>query len=224
MVLTPTQARSFYNRFGSKQDSQSFYEDAALDELIAQADFAQAKAIFEFGCGTGRFALRLLSQVLTQSCSYHAIDISDTMVNIAAERLAPFAPRAKVELTPPVAQREPLQFPLTHHSVDRVVSTYVLDLLSDQQIYQVLRESHRVLSAQGKLCLVSLGQGEHWLPKLVSRVWNGIFRISPTIVGGCRPLALTHYIDNNAWRVDFHRQIAQFSVPSEVLIATPISS
>lgn len=221
MVLTPQQAQSFYDRFGIKQDSQAFYEDGALDELIAHADFANAKQIFELGCGTGRFALRLLSQVLSEQASYQGVDISDTMVKIAAERLAPFVARAQVNLAP-LSPDGALQFALNDASVDRVVSTYVLDLLSEQQIQQVLRESRRVLSPQGKLCLVSLSVGDYWLPKLVARTWNSVFRISPSIVGGCRPLALTHYVDSAAWRLDFHQQVSQFGVPSEILIATPI--
>jgi hypothetical protein len=37
MALTRYQAQYFYDRFGKKQDIQAFYEDAALDNLIAQA-------------------------------------------------------------------------------------------------------------------------------------------------------------------------------------------
>ena len=37
MTLSHSQAKRFYDRFGSKQDKQSFYEDKALDELIAHA-------------------------------------------------------------------------------------------------------------------------------------------------------------------------------------------
>ncbi|MEJ2728573.1 MAG: hypothetical protein P8185_08685 [Deltaproteobacteria bacterium] len=47
MVLTRSQARIFYDRFGKKQDTQAFYEDAALDDLIAHAE-----RVFEFGCSS----------------------------------------------------------------------------------------------------------------------------------------------------------------------------
>ena len=59
MGLTRSQAKSFYGRFGKMQDTQAFYEDAALDDLIAHAAFGEAANNFELGCGTGRFALRL---------------------------------------------------------------------------------------------------------------------------------------------------------------------
>ena len=33
-MLSPEQARRFYDRFGIKQDTQSFYENPALDKLV----------------------------------------------------------------------------------------------------------------------------------------------------------------------------------------------
>ena len=61
MVLTRSQAQTFYDRFGRKQDAQAFYEDGALDDLIDHAAFEQVEKVFELGCGTGRFASRLLA-------------------------------------------------------------------------------------------------------------------------------------------------------------------
>ena len=44
-VLSHKEARAFYDRFGAKQDLQSFYEDPAVERLIAHADFANASAV-----------------------------------------------------------------------------------------------------------------------------------------------------------------------------------
>lgn len=60
MALTLKQARSVYNRIGRFQDWQAFYEDATTDRLLDLADLAADQTIFEFGCGTGRLAARLL--------------------------------------------------------------------------------------------------------------------------------------------------------------------
>lgn len=97
--LTPEEARSFYDRFGAKQDTQAFYEDPGLDDLIAHAHFDRVHSLFEFGCGTGRFAARLLSEQLPGDCRYLGIDISPTMVRLTSERLKPWAERASVRLT-----------------------------------------------------------------------------------------------------------------------------
>lgn len=216
MVLTPSQARSFYDRFGSKQDAQAFYEDAALDDLIAHANFEQADRIFELGCGTGRLAYRLLAEHLPPSASYLGIDISKTMIDIAGQRLAPFGRRARV-----VSSDGSMSFPLADHSADRIVSTYVLDLLSEEDIGQAIEEARRVLAPDGKLCLVSLTQGRSLASRTVAGLWSALFRLHAPLVGGCRPVRLDPFIDPQDWSVEHRNTVVQFGVPSEVLVASP---
>ena len=93
-TLTTSEARAFYDRFGAKQDKQAFYEDRAIAALIAHADFEHAQSIFEFGCGTGRLAARLLPTPLPDNCHYLGVDISTTMVALARERLRPTGQRS----------------------------------------------------------------------------------------------------------------------------------
>ena len=58
--FTPDDARRYYDRFGWRQDTQGFYENPAIDDLVKHADFEHARSVLEFGCGTGSFARRLL--------------------------------------------------------------------------------------------------------------------------------------------------------------------
>jgi ubiquinone/menaquinone biosynthesis C-methylase UbiE len=90
--------------------------------------------VFEFGCGTGRLALRLLSEHLSEAARYRGVDLSPVMVELARQRLGPYASRAEVLLV----DESPLAAePTAHH--DRFVSSYVLDLLSEEEITAVLR-------------------------------------------------------------------------------------
>lgn len=214
MVLTRSQAQAFYDRFGKKQDAQAFYEDAALDALIARAAFDRAESIFELGCGTGRFAARLLAAHLPVSASYLGIDISRTMVDIANRRLAPYAGRAEVRQS-----NGAMDFPLPDDSVDRVVSTYVLDLLPETDIARALAEAHRVLAPGGKLCLVSLTRGETLASRAVSGFWSVLFRLHAPLVGGCRPIRLESFLDGRHWSVAYRSVVSRFGVPSEVVVA-----
>jgi len=216
MTLTRSQARQFYDRFGSKQDSQGFYEDRALDDLIAHADFAQAHSLFELGCGTGRFAQRLLEQYLPAKASYLGMDLSETMIQLAQKRLEPFASRARV-----IHSSGEMQFPLPDKSVDRVIAAYVFDLLSEEDIARAIDEAQRILLPDGRLCLVSLSQGVNFASRLVCRLWSGVFRLRPAAVGGCRPIRLLPLFDAGPWTVTYRRVLTQFAVPSEVLIASP---
>jgi ubiquinone/menaquinone biosynthesis C-methylase UbiE len=216
MVLTRSQAQTFYDRFGRKQDAQAFYENAALKDLIAHAAFEQAEKVFELGCGTGRFALRLLKKHLSPSASYLGIDLSRTMIDLAGQCISPYAERARV-----VRSDGSMSFPLSDHSVDRVVSAYVLDLLSEEDIRQAIAEANRVLKAGGKLCLVSLTHGVTLASRIVEALWSGVYQRHAAWVGGCRPIDLDSFFDPKSWSIDYGNVVSQLGVASEVIIASP---
>ena len=94
--FTPDDARRFYDRFGSRQDTQGFYENPALDDLVKYADFEHARSVLEFGCGTGSFARRLLETNLPVKAHYLGLDISGTMIGLATRRLEPWQDRTEV--------------------------------------------------------------------------------------------------------------------------------
>lgn len=216
MVLTHAQARKFYDRFGRMQDTQAFYEDAALADLVAHAAFAEAEQVLELGCGTGRLAARLLATHLPPAATYLGLDLSPTMVGLAQVRLAPYAGRAQVVLSDGA-----LRFPLPAGVVDRVVATYVLDLLSEADIRQALAEAGRVLRRRGTLCLVSLTPGVTAASRLVGGLWAALFRLHAPLVGGCRPIQLLTFVDARRWVVLYRRVVTQWGVSSEVVIARP---
>ena len=166
-TLSHGEAKAFYNWVGARQDSQRFYEDVAIDDLIAHADFASAHSVFEFGCGTGRLAERLLSGFLPADCHYIAVDVSDTMVRLARERLARWGERLRVEQT-----SGEIRVPLRNARCDRLVTCYVLDFLSEADIRLFFAEAGRVLQPGGLLCTVGLTAGASLPAKVVSTVWE----------------------------------------------------
>ena len=218
-MLTHEQARAFYNRFGKKQDRQGFYEDRAIGALIAHGNFREATAVFEFGCGTGRFAETLLKDHLLPGAAYTGVDISQTMVSLAKARLAPFGPRADVRLTD-----GSLRFDFRPSSFDRFVSNYVLDLLAFDDIAEVLREAERLLLGGGMLGLVSLTHGFTPLSRIVVSLWRRIHALRPSLVGGCRPVSLTEFVTGPVWQVLFHDRFSSFGMPSEVLVAEKVKA
>ena len=66
-TLSRQQARQTYDRIGSLQDSQGFYEKCAAELVLLHGNFQSAESVFEFGFGTGRFALRLFEQYLSDT-------------------------------------------------------------------------------------------------------------------------------------------------------------
>jgi ubiquinone/menaquinone biosynthesis C-methylase UbiE len=171
--------------------------------------------VFELGCGTGRVARALLAERLPSEAEYAGVDLSPEMVRLARERLAPFAERARVRLTD-----GSLPLPEPDGWADRFLSTYVLDLLSGDEIRAVLSEARRVLRPGGLLCLVSLTRGVNPLSRAVVTVWGALHALSPRLVGGCRPLDLEDFVrEQDGWKTRHRERLAAFGVPSEVLVA-----
>jgi SAM-dependent methyltransferase len=218
-TLTHEQARRVYDWIGVRQDSQSFYEDCALDRLVSHGRFASAQRVFELGCGTGRLARRLLAEHLPPDASYLGIDLSPKMVALARTRIAPFAERASVLETD---GRLPLEAP--SGVFDRFVSCYVLDLLPEPEIAAALEEAHRLLAPEGLLCLVGLTTGASGPSRVLARVWEVVHRIQPAWVGGCRPLDLLPFLPAERWRIDYHERVSAWAVPSEVVVAARVGN
>ncbi len=214
-MLTHQQAKAFYDRLGSKQDLQAFYELPATTNLIAHAAFEEAQSAIECGCGTGAFAERLLSRHLPSQARYLAVDSSSTMVRLARARLARFGARVTVRQTD-----GSLQFDEVSGSFERFVSNYVLDLLSCSDMAQLLAEAHRLLVSEGRLCLVSLTCGSTPLSNLVTWSWTRVHALQPRLVGGCRPVELRDCMPHTGFHMDYARVITRFGVPSEVVVAS----
>jgi ubiquinone/menaquinone biosynthesis C-methylase UbiE len=217
-MLSYQQAKAFYDRFGKKQDWQSFYEDVATGALIRNGDFPHASAVLELGCGTGRFGERLLEGPLPPNARYVGIDISDTMVTLAKERLARFGARAEVHLTDGSPQ---LDFEAA--TFDRFLSNYVLDLLTFEDIRTVLQEAWRVLSEGGLLGLTSLTHGFTRMSRMVENIWMTMHAILPTLVGGCRPISLLELVTQPRWRLRCDDKFSRYGVPSEILVAEKLA-
>jgi SAM-dependent methyltransferase len=212
-TLTPVAARTLYDRIGRWQDTQRFYEDDAVTALIAHARLGTATSVFEFGVGTGRVAARLLRDHLPIAARYRGIDVSPIMVGLARARVASWSERATIDLSDgsPYVDAPAGAF-------DRFVSTFVLDLLSEDDIRTVLGEAHRLLSADGLLCLVSATHGRTPFERLVMGAAGGLHRISPQLVGGCRAIDLSPLLDRGLWRVLHREVVSKWGVPSEVVV------
>jgi SAM-dependent methyltransferase len=213
-VLTADQAKAFYDRFGARQDGQAFYEDPAADRLVAHADFAEAGAVFEFGCGTGRFAARLLADHLAAGCTYSGVDLSPTMVGLARARLEPWGGRARVRPSDGA-----MTVDAAGAAFDRFVCAYVLDLLGPGDIRRLLAEAHRVLAPGGLLCIIGLTFGATWPARLVTIAWCLVHRLRPRLVGGCRPIRVADYLEAASWEIRHHGVVTGYAISSEVLVA-----
>ena len=211
-ALTPERAARVYDRIGGLQDTQRLYEAPAVDDLIAHADLAGARSVYELGCGTGALAARLLGDVLPATATYQGVDVSSKMVGLTSRRLEQFGERARVVK---VDGRPPL--PGATAGFDRFLALYVLDLLDESSARALLAEARRLLAPGGLLCLASLTHGTTLPSRALCRGWETVFRHAPALVGGCRPVDLVSLLDG--WRIEHNHTVVTWAVPTQVVVA-----
>lgn len=212
-AFTPADAKRFYDRFGKKQDLQ-FYENKALDRLLALGDFEHASAVFELGCGTGRLAERLLRERLPPTARYVGADISDTMVRLTEARLSAWRDRAEAR-----RQDGTTPWPEPDGAGDRFVATYVLDLLEPSALVNVIREAHRLLAPGGLLCVLAMTEGQTALSRALCAAWKTVHAWNPGAVGGCRPVRIERFLDEPHWHTKHLEIVSSWGICSEVVVA-----
>lgn len=216
-TLTPSEARRLYDRVGRGQDRHAFYEDPATERLVELANLSEARAVFEFGCGTGRFARRLLDEHLPRAATYRGVDLSPTMVELARRRLQPYGSRYRVDLSD---GRSPVDEP--SGAYDRFVSSFVFDLLPEESIRAVVEQAHRMLRADGLLAVCGLCHGTGPASRLVASAIGRVQARHPALVGGCRPIDLTPFLEASKWETITEGTIVSWAVPSQIVVARPV--
>jgi ubiquinone/menaquinone biosynthesis C-methylase UbiE len=218
-TLSHAEARRFYDRLGSVQDWQWPFEQPAREKMVEQMALGDASAVFELGCGTGRFAKDLLERHLPLEARYLGVDVSDTMLRLSRRSLERFGPR--VEVRPSGGA---LRFVAPDGGFDRWISTYVLDLLSESDIALALNEAQRLLMPSGRIGLVSLTHGATSLAQRIEGIWLALNRRNAAWTGGCRPLALAGRLAPAAWSLRHHEVVTSFGISSEVIVAERVGT
>ena len=117
------------------------------------------------------------------SVNYLGVDISPVMINIATSRLTAWAERAKAVLVD-----GSLPLPADDGFADRVLSTFVFDLLDEDYARAVLDDLRRILTHDGRLCVASLTHGrDRLLERAVSRSLDRPVGSYAAIVGRVSP-------------------------------------
>jgi hypothetical protein len=122
---------------------------------------------------------------------------------------------------------DPNQLTVEPGSVDRFVSTYCLDLLSEEDMYDVLDLAQRSLHQENGLLLlagITWGYRSSLKTFCMTAVWECLYQLRRTKVGGCRPQTILPYLKARGWRIEKSVQTMPTGFPwmvSEVICAKP---
>lgn len=139
-----------------------------------------------------------------------AADLTPVMLQRAAQR---FERQGRTGLL--LCQCDACLLPFADRSFDLVFCAYLLDLFCLEDIEKALDEMRRVLRPTGRLVLLHLSMGHPWF----DRVWRIFYWLVPTMLGGCRPIRVAPHLPELGWKVLQSREVLQWGIPSEVVLA-----
>ena len=194
----------FYDWLGPRYDWFDFYEGRAKEQALQALDLEPGLSVLNAGIGTGKDQLKIQEKIQPTG-RVIGIDISPKMLAVAQKRTLTNLVRADIR-----------RLPLANNCFDRLISTYVLDLIPRNDLVGLLKEFRRVLKPGGKVVLASLTAGVNLPSKMFVTVWELTYQISPLACGGCRPLKLAPLLEQAGFDCVQSEVILQFGVPSEL--------
>jgi ubiquinone/menaquinone biosynthesis C-methylase UbiE len=209
--LGQRQAARLYDRLAPFYDAWAHLtESRARDRALALADVRGGERILEVAAGTGLAFGELVRR--NPGGRNLGIDISAGMLARARLRLGRLG-LANYGL----ALASAVDLPFPDASFDLVMNNYMFDLIDEQAWPGILGEFRRVLAPGGRLVLVNMTRGE----RFGSGVYAALYRLSPSLMGGCRGVRLEAPLERAGFRVLRREYLQQSLFPSEVILAMP---
>lgn len=186
----------------------ALFESRAARRAYEAADLAGGEQVLEVAVGGGEFFAQLAKTPGLKQCA--GVDLSAPMLARARRRLAA-AGHASADL----CRANALALPFGNAVFDILFNLYMMDLLLMEDVPAVLREFARVLMPGGRLIVLSMAQQR----RMVNGVWMWLYRRSPVMTGGCRPLPVAGMLAQNGWEITLRETISQCGFRSELVVA-----
>ena len=207
--LNQQQVRDVYRRFAPTYDLWgSFMESRARRCCLDMAQIKNGEDVLEVAVGTGVLFEQLLH--VNPNGRNEGVDLTPAMLQRARDRLV------KSGLTNYVLQAgDAYHLDYPQQSFDVLFNNYMFDLIPERDFTRILAGFNRVLRSGGRLALVNMTRGASWFNSL----WDSIYRLRPSLLGGCRAVELAPYVEAAGFSSICRRQVSQLGFPSEVIVA-----
>jgi ubiquinone/menaquinone biosynthesis C-methylase UbiE len=184
-------------------------ETKAQDKAIQLANIQDKAVILDVAVGTGKLFNRIVKR--NPNGRNVGIDISNGMLEKAKLRLSK---QSNSNYSLDIGSA--FNITVDNQSVDILFNNYMFDLIPFNQMDAIINEFSRVLKSNGKLVLVNMTKAEYFGAGLYEK----IYRISPTLLGGCRGVQLSDLLADHGFIIEKREYIQQMLFPSEVILAT----
>jgi ubiquinone/menaquinone biosynthesis C-methylase UbiE len=182
-------------------------ESRARRRTLELAAIHDGERVLEVAVGTGAAFVEVLRR--NPHGENVGIDVTPEMLARARDKAA----KSGVPHTLTVGDAYALAFPDARF--DLVMNAYMFDLLPEDSFAAVLHEMRRVLRPGGRLVLTNMARGR----KLRHRLYESIYRLRPSLLGGCRGVTLRPHLEAAGFRVTHEEYVSQLGFPSEIVVA-----
>lgn len=202
------QIQLFYDQLGHRNSLSNIYEQQARMLALSRLAALPDENVLEVGVGNGLSQSALNAAVGAGGQSV-ALDLSPVMLHLTAQD------HPQTHLT----QAHAYHLPYASAQFDALLSLYLLDLIPNTELLNVLLEFKRVLKPRGRLVLASLTEGIGPISGIGIGLWKAIYGFNPMLCGGCRPVQLMDAVREAGFTEVASQIVVQMAIPSEVLSA-----
>ncbi|HKI46931.1 MAG TPA: class I SAM-dependent methyltransferase [Balneolales bacterium] len=203
----PSLIEKLYSRVAWMYDIWSrLTEEKALQTILQWADIRDGQDMLEAGVGTGRLFLRIIDQ--NKNGRNVGIDLSEVMLGKTRNKCGK---HKNVQL---------LKADITNltdslGTFDRIISSYVFDLLPVDQYVSILSKFQSMLRPNGKLILAYMEAGK----SSSHRFWGWVAETFPGLMTHCRPIYLETFLREAGFTIEQKCSFTQLTFPSCVIEA-----
>ena len=182
-------------------------ESRAIGLAVGKISSTIRGNILDIGVGTGDMFYKIVR--LNKEGYNVGLDISLQMLFKAKKKL-----NDKIKSKTILILGNAFNLPFEDDSFNYIFSSYVFDLLPEEEFENVTKEVNRVLKKNGKVVIITMSFGYKWYNKF----WFLIAKYFPDLLTNCRPVNLKPYLFNTFKDVEVIN-ISQNTFPSEIITA-----
>lgn len=203
----PSVIEKLYSRVAWMYDIWSrLTEEKALQTILQWIDVRDGQTILEAGVGTGRLFSRIVDQ--NKNGRNIGIDLSVVMLEKTRNKCGK---SKNVQLL----RADITNLQESFGPFDRIVSSYVLDLLPVDQYVPILSKFRSMLQPDGKLFLAYMEAGDTFS----HHFWRWVAETFPNLMTHCRPIHLETFLQAAGFTIEQKCSLTQLTFPSCVIEA-----
>lgn len=189
--------------------STMFFHSRAHQVALKESGVRDGMKVLEVATGSGEMFRHLVRK--NHSGTTIGLDISPNMAAKTQREVRKDFPSAFAR-----CQAVDCRFlPFRDNSFDAVLSCYLLELLSTEDVIQTLSEMRRVLKPEAKLTLVLIGQNAH----MFNKAYKAASTLVPAFWGRQVEQHVPQFLSGLGMNVQIDRVVTQTFFPSRILTA-----